>query len=193
MRMALRTGQDGIRSYVSLWPVTVYIVSCPCRTRYQLLFVPLGTPVGAHVHSSVIKNLFSLWGYRPIWGFASRYACGKDSLCFCFWERTLVWQSVNKWWSVTASTHWMSSVSKLFQVTEEGLNTSSRSTRPLGVMPLCLEGAIVDHMCSPTLELTVAETHFWRNREGTRSFKLASSWIECYTRPCWVQTNEEPH
>lgn len=127
--MALRTGQDGIRSYVSLWPVTVYIVSCPCRTRYQLLFVPLGTPVGTHVHSTVIKNLFSLWGYRPIWGFASRYACGKDSLCFRFWERTLVWQSVNKWWSVTASTHWTSSVSKLFQVTEEGLNTSSRSTR----------------------------------------------------------------
>ena len=114
--------------------MTVCIVYCSYRTRHQLLFVLLRTPVGTHMHSTAIKHLSSLWDYRPVLGFVSRYAHGKDSLRFTcyffFWQRILVWQSVNKRWSVTSSTHWILNISRLFQVTEEGHNTSSRSTRP---------------------------------------------------------------
>lgn len=36
--MPLKTGQDGIMSYVSLWPVTVYTVSYPYRAGTNFFF-----------------------------------------------------------------------------------------------------------------------------------------------------------
>ena len=128
--------------YVSLWPVIVYIVSCPYRTGYKghkeaFIWVLLSLSICSMGTSDCVYQL--LWGCRPVLVSASKYTCVRIPFAY---HATIVSEKEYLYGNMSTNGKvWLlkdteiQRVSQLSQVAEEGPHTSPRSSRLLWVIP----------------------------------------------------------